>query len=157
MKTADLYDTHGDALRLCHLPFLVLGRMRAFHGPVTTVKCFEDNALLKAALQEPGAGRVMVVDGGGSTRRALLGDQIALILQRNGWAGIVINGAVRDRDEIDAMEVGVRCLGTSPVKSAKAGVGQKDVAVSFGNVEIRPGMHLWADADGVVIADGPLA
>jgi regulator of ribonuclease activity A len=157
MKTADLYDTHGDALRLCHLPFLQLGRKTAFHGPVATVKCVEDNALLKSELQKPGEGRVMVVDGGGSTRRALLGDMIALILHENGWAGIVINGAVRDRAEIDAMPVGVRCLGTSPVKSAKAGVGQKDVPVTFGNVDIRPGMYLWADEDGVVVADGPLS
>src|SRR5262245_57679261 len=101
MKTADLVDAHNDLVRFCDLRFRMFGRVRSFGGPIATVKCFEDNALMKACLQEPGNGRVMVVDGGGSTRFALLGDQIALILQASGWAGIIINGSIRDSAEID--------------------------------------------------------
>jgi regulator of ribonuclease activity A len=157
IKTADLVDAHDDKVRFCELPFLSLGRRRAFAGPVATIRCFEDNALLKAVLEEPGAGRVMVVDGGGSTRRALLGDQIALILQRNGWAGIVINGAVRDRAEIEAMDVGVFCLATSPKKSLKEGIGKRDAAIAFGGVEFRPDDHVYCDADGVLVAAEKLA
>lgn len=153
MKTADLVDAHGQAVRLCHLPFLKLGRKTTFFGPVATVKCFEDNALLKAELQKPGEGRVMVVDGGGSTRCALLGDQIAMILRDSGWAGIVINGAVRDSIEIGEMEVGVFCLGTAPTKSSKEGVGRVGVPLRFGDVEFRPGMFAYADADGLLVSD----
>ena len=152
MKTADLVDAHDGQVRFCHLPFRTFGRKRSFWGSIATVKCFEDNALLKAFLQEPGDGRVMVVDGGGSTRLALLGDQIAAILQSSGWAGIIINGAIRDSAEIDAMDVGVFCLATSPKKSAKEGVGKRDVPVSFGGIEFRPGDYAYCDADGVLVS-----
>lgn len=152
MKTADLVDAHGDKVRFCNLPFLKLGRLRAFQGPAMTVKCFEDNALLKAELQKPGLGRVMVVDGGGSSRFALLGDQIALILQANGWAGIVINGSVRDSEEIDAMDVGVFCLGTTPKKSSKDGAGRAGEPVQFGGVTIAAGEYVYCDRDGVLIS-----
>ncbi|MFE0756993.1 ribonuclease E activity regulator RraA [Inquilinus sp. NPDC058860] len=152
MKTADLVDAHDGQVRFCHLPFRMFGRRRSFWGPIATVKCFEDNALLKSMLQEPGDGRVMVVDGGASTRLALLGDQIAAILQSSGWSGIVINGAIRDSAEIDVMDVGVFCLGTSPKKSTKDGVGRRDVPVSFGEVEFRPGDHAYCDSDGVLVS-----
>lgn len=152
MKTADLVDAHGENVRFCNLPFVKLGRRRAFHGPAMTVKCFEDNALLKAELQKPGLGRVMVVDGGASSRFALLGDQIALILQANGWAGIVINGSVRDSEEIDAMEVGVFCLGTTPKKSSKDGAGRVGEPVQFGSVTVAPGEHVYCDRDGVLVS-----
>ena len=98
----------------------------------------------------------MVVDGGGSTRRALIGDQIAALLKASGWAGILINGAIRDCAEIDAMEVGVFCLGTSPKKSDKAGAGRREVAVNFGGVEFRPGRYAYCDADGVLVSDQKL-
>ncbi len=152
MKTADLVDEHDDRVRLCDRPWRRFGRVRSFWGPVATVRCFEDNALLKKALQERGDGRVMVVDGGGSTRCALIGDQIAAILAAGGWAGIVLNGAIRDSAEIDAMPVGVFCLGTTPKKSAKDGGGHRNVPIEFGGVEFRPGAYVYCDADGVLVS-----
>ncbi|RUV30956.1 ribonuclease E activity regulator RraA, partial [Mesorhizobium sp. M5C.F.Ca.IN.020.32.2.1] len=133
-----------------------LGRRKQFWGPIATVKCFEDNALLKAELQKPGEGRVMIVDGGGSTRCALLGDQIAMLLRDNGWAGIVINGSVRDSAEIEQMDVAVFCLGVSPKKSSKDGAGRVDGAVHFGGVEFRPGAFAYADHDGLLVSDEDL-
>lgn len=156
MKTADLVDAHDARVSLCDLPFRRFGRVASFWGPVATVQCFEDNALLKSVLGESGNGRVMVVDGAGSTRRALIGDRIASILRTSGWAGIVINGAIRDSAEIDAMDVGVFCLGTSPKKSVKAGAGRREVPVSFGGVEFRPGQYAYCDADGVLVSDDRL-
>ncbi|MGG7518746.1 ribonuclease E activity regulator RraA [Allorhizobium undicola] len=153
MKTADLVDAHGDAVRFCNLPFIKLGKRKLFSGPIHTVKCFEDNALLKAELQKTGHGRVMIVDGGGSTRFALLGDQIALILKENGWAGIVINGSVRDSAEIDLMDVGVFCLATTPRKSSKDGAGKAGIKVSFGGVDFLPGEFAYADHDGLLVSD----
>lgn len=152
MKTADLVDAHGDEVHFCNLPFIKLGRRKSFSGPIATVKCFEDNALLKAALQEPGNGRVMVVDGGASTRFALLGDQIAMILRDNDWAGLIINGSVRDSAEIDQMDVGVFCLSITPKKSSKDGVGKRDVGVSFGGVTFTLGHFAYADPDGVLVS-----
>lgn len=152
MKTADLVDAHGDDVRFCNLPFLKLGLVRAFHGPAMTVSCFEDNALLKAELQKPGQGRVMVVDGGGSTRFALMGDQIALILRDNGWAGIVINGSVRDSADIAEMEVGVFCLATTPKKSRKDGAGRAGERVAFGGVTIAAGEYVYCDPDGMLVS-----
>lgn len=153
MKTADLVDAHGEAVQFCDLPFIKLGQRKAFHGPIATVKCFEDNALLKAELQKPGEGRVMVVDGGGSTRFALLGDQIAMILRDNNWAGIVINGSVRDSAEIGDMDVAVFCLATSPKKSSKDGAGRVGEDVHFGGISFKPGAFLYADPDGVLVSD----
>ncbi|MEH7912136.1 ribonuclease E activity regulator RraA [Rhizobium laguerreae] len=152
MKTADLVDAFGDDVLFCDLPFIKLGRKTSFSGEIVTVKCFEDNALLKAELQKPGQGKVMVVDGGGSTRFALLGDQIALILKNNDWSGIVINGSVRDSAEIDDMDVAVYCRSVTPKKSGKDGVGETSIPVSFGGVTFRPGEHVYADSDGVLVS-----
>lgn len=152
MKTADLVDAHGEEVHFCDLPFLKLGNKKSFNGPVMTVKCFEDNALLKAELQKPGEGRVMVVDGGASSRVALLGDQIAMILRDNGWAGIVINGAVRDSAEINEMDVAVFCLSVTPKKSVKDGAGKAGRPVHFGGVAFTPDLYLYADADGVLVS-----
>jgi len=152
MKTADLVDLFPDQVRLCHLPFIKLGRKPFFSGPVATVKCHEDNALLKKTLQAPGRGRVMVVDAGGSTRIAVLGDMIAEIMRENGWAGIIINGAVRDRIEIEAMDVGIYCLGTSPIKSSKLGYGQAGIPVEFGNVRFDASSYVYADSDGILVS-----
>jgi regulator of ribonuclease activity A len=152
MKTADLVDSHNDVVDFCHLPFKQFGRLKSFWGPIATVRCFEDNALLKTFLQEPGDGRVMVVDAGGSTRMAVLGDQIATILKASGWAGIIINGAIRDSAEINDMDVGVFCLATSPKKSAKTGAGERDVPISFGGVLFVPGQYVYCDADGVLVS-----
>lgn len=152
MKTADLVDAHGNEVEFCNLPFLKLGKRASFSGPIATVKCFEDNALLKAELQKPGEGRVMVVDGGASSRVALLGDQIAMILRDNGWAGIVINGSVRDSAEISAMDVAVFCLSVTPKKSVKDGAGKVGLPVQFGGVTFVPAGYLYADADGVLVS-----
>lgn len=152
MKTADLVDAYDPLVRFCHLPFLSFGRREAFFGPVTTVKCHEDNVLLKAELQKPGDGRVMVVDGGGSTRVALMGDVLAQFLIEQNWAGIVLNGAIRDSATIADMDVAVRCLGVTPKKSVKHGAGIVGGVVHFGGVEFHPGSWVYADADGVLVA-----
>jgi regulator of ribonuclease activity A len=157
MKTADLVDAHDALVRFCDLPFRHFGRVAAFSGPIATVKCFEDNALLRAYLEEEGNGRVMVVDGGGSTRRALMGDQMALIMRSRGWAGIIINGAIRDSVEINQMDVGVVGLAVTPKKSSKDGAGRREVPVSFGGVEFCPGHHAYCDADGVLVSAEKLA
>ena len=156
MKTADLVDRYDALVHFCDLPFRRFGRLTAFWGPIATVKCFEDNALLRAYLQEEGSGRVMVVDGGGSTQKALLGDQMALILRSRGWAGIIINGAIRDSAEIEQLEVCVASLSTTPKKSRKNGSGQRDVAVFFGGVEFVPGHYVYCDADGVLTSAAQL-
>ncbi len=155
-KTADLIDAHGADLRFCDLPFRHFGRIRAFSGEIVTVKCFEDNALLKAELQKPGAGKVLVVDGGGSTRSALDGDVIAGILKDSGWAGVVINGAIRDSVEIDAMDVGLVALSTTPVKSKQDRLGYVGVPLRFGGIEFRPGERVYVDDDGVVVSERDL-
>ncbi|GAB3381465.1 ribonuclease E activity regulator RraA [Micromonospora halotolerans] len=125
--------------------------MRAFGGPAVTVRCFEDNALLKSIVSEPGEGRVLVVDGGGSLHTALMGDLIAGTAAENGWAGVVINGAVRDVVALAALPIGIKALGTNPRKSAKTGAGERDVPVSFGDCVFPPGAEVHSDDDGVVV------
>ena len=120
------------------------------------MKCHEDNSLVKALVDEPGEGRVIVVDGGGSLRRALLGDMLAAKASDNGWAGLVINGVIRDVDEIGVTALGVQALGTVPVKTEKLGVGQRDVPLHFGGVDIAPGDYIYADNNGVLVSKTPL-
>ncbi|WP_274425357.1 ribonuclease E activity regulator RraA [Chelativorans sp. YIM 93263] len=156
LKTADLIDDHDEKLRFCNHPLVLFGGSGGFHGPVVTVKCFEDNALLRSVLEEPGEGRALVVDGGGSTRCAVVGDKIAKLAQDNGWAGVVINGAIRDSEEIDEMDFAIFALATSPKKSAKQKTGARDVPVTFGDLTFEPGHYLYADADGILVADGPV-
>lgn len=157
-KTADLVDAYGAELQVCELQMRNLGGAIAFCGPVRTLKVFEDNALLKQTLSKPGNGAVLVVDGGGSLRCALVGDVIAGIGVANGWAGLVIHGAVRDSEELAGLTLGVKALGTTPRVSGKTGAGQADIPVSFGNVTFHPGAWLAADPDGVVIrAEAPSA
>ncbi|MFD0789796.1 ribonuclease E activity regulator RraA [Microbacterium insulae] len=151
IATADLYDERGDALDSLSLPMLDLGGRVAFDGPVRTVRCHRDNALVKAVLATPGDGAVLVVDGGGSLESALVGDLIAASAVENGWAGVVVHGAVRDREALAALPLGVKALGSNPRKSAKGGVGEVDVPVVIGGVAFIPGRHLWADADGVLV------
>ncbi|MEO9337483.1 ribonuclease E activity regulator RraA [Mesorhizobium sp. SB112] len=153
MKTADLVDAHDAELRFCQMQWKKLGKKPSFHGPIETVRCFEDNVILRSVLETPGEGRVLVVDGAGSLRTALVGDMIALIGQKSGWAGIVINGAIRDADDIDQMDFSVLAQGTSPKKSSKLGTGVKGVTVSFGNVDFVPGHYLYADSDGVLVSE----
>lgn len=152
MKTADLVDRFDAKVQACDLAFRRFGQVRSFWGPIATVHCFEDNALLRACLEAPGNGRVMVVDGGGSIRCALMGDQIASLLMARGWAGALIHGAIRDSVEIDELEVGVLGIATTPKKSAKTGSGQRDVPVSFGSARFEPGHYVYCDADGVLVS-----
>ena len=156
LSTADLCDAHEGKLHVVESMFHRYGKLTAFDGSIATVKCHEDNSKVREALSEPGEGRVLVVDGGGSQRRALLGDQLGELAVKNGWKGIVINGCIRDSEAIDGLEIGVRALGTIPLKTHKRGDGQRDVSVSFAGVTFRPGEHLYADADGIVVAARPL-
>ena len=130
------------------------GGAAAFAGTVATVKCFEDNSLVKAALDEPGDGRVLVVDGGASLRRALVGGNIAAAAAKNGWAGVVVDGAVRDVAELAATPVGIRALALVPIPTEKRNQGERGVAVQIQGVWIRPGDRLVADADGIVVLRG---
>ncbi|MGO4855332.1 ribonuclease E activity regulator RraA [Phaeovulum sp. W22_SRMD_FR3] len=157
MKTADLYDAHGAKLTLVDLPWQKFGAKPFCAGPVQTVKCFEDNTLVRAELEKPGAGRILVVDGGASSRMALLGDVLAELSIANGWAGIAVNGAIRDRVEIDGMAQCVFALGTTPVKSVKRDWGIVGTEVAFGGVRFAPGGWLYADADGLLYSPVPLA
>ena len=150
-STADLYDELGDSVQSLSLQLLDLGGNVAFEGPVRTVKCFEDNALLKSILGTPGEGAVLVVDGAGSMRSALMGDMIAQSAVDNGWAGIIINGPVRDRAALAEMPFGVKALGSNPRKSAKLGTGVADETIEIAGVVFRPGAKVWADEDGVLV------
>ncbi|WP_427015727.1 ribonuclease E activity regulator RraA [Pseudarthrobacter sp. P1] len=151
IATADLYDQRGHELASVSLQLRSFGGVEAFDGPVRTVVCFQDNALAKSILSSPGNGAVLVIDGGGSLETALMGDMIAQLAIDNGWAGVVINGAIRDSVAIAALPLGVKALGTNPAKSTKTGAGEADVVVLLGTVAIRPGAHLWADADGILL------
>ena len=150
-RTADLVDRHGEALQSCDLQLRQFGGRRRFHGPVRTVACFQDNVMVRRVLSEPGGGAVLVVDGQGSLHTALVGDLIAGLAQANGWAGLVVNGAVRDVEALGALDIGIKALGSNPRKSAKLGAGQLDVPVTFGGVTFRPGAQLYSDEDGVVV------
>lgn len=154
--TADLYDAHGDDLQVALPLFRDYGGRSDFHGPVVTLKLHEDNSLVRETLGEPGEGRVLVVDGGGSLRCALLGDNLARMAASNGWSGLVIHGCIRDSVEIAKLPVGVKALATNPTKSLKRGEGQRDVMVRFADVSFMPGSYLYADADGIVVALEPL-
>ncbi|MFF5625592.1 ribonuclease E activity regulator RraA [Microbacterium sp. NPDC012755] len=151
VATADLYDELGDGIQSLPLQLRSFGRRRAFDGPIRTVRCLEDNALVKSLLATPGEGAVLVIDGGGSLNTALMGDLIAASAVKNGWAGVVINGGIRDSVAIDGLDLGVKALGTNPRKSAKLGAGEVDVTVSFGGVEFAVGAHLYSDEDGILV------
>jgi regulator of ribonuclease activity A len=149
--TADLYDEHGEALASLSLQLRDLGGVAEFSGPVRTVRCFEDNGLVRTTLATPGDGAVLVVDGGGSLRSALMGDLMAASAVENGWAGVIIHGAVRDSVVLAGLPLGVKALGTNPRKSSKAGTGVVDEPVEIGGVVFRPGAMVHADPDGVLV------
>lgn len=159
-STCDFCDAHkGDAtgaFRVLPPVFRCFGGVGRFAGPVSTVKCHEDNTLVKAAVDTPGEGRVLVVDGGGSLRRALVGGNLAAAAARNGWVGIVVDGCVRDVAELNAAAVGIRALALMPLPTEKRNEGQRDVAVQIQGVWVRPGDWLYADADGIVVSAKPL-
>jgi regulator of ribonuclease activity A len=149
--TADLVDEVGPDVRSCDLQFAQYGGQSQFAGPISTVRCFEDNALLKSVLSEPGHGGVLVIDGDGSLHAALVGDIIAGLGLDNGWAGLIINGAVRDAATLRTLDIGIKALGTNPRKSTKTGEGLRDVAVEFGGVMFVPGEIAYSDDDGIVV------
>lgn len=152
----DLCDDFSDELKVLDPVFSNFGGRESFAGEVVTVKCFEDNSLVKAALGESGNGSVLVVDGGGSLRCALLGDMLAAMGRDNGWAGVVVYGAVRDVEITRSIDLGIRALAAHPVRSQKRGEGQRDVAVRFAGHEICTGQYLYADANGIIIAQRDL-
>jgi regulator of ribonuclease activity A len=151
LATADLVDDIGPDVRSCDTQFRQFGGRAMFAGPVRTVQCFEDNALLKSVLSEPGDGAVLVVDGGASLRCALVGDVIAGLAEKNGWAGIIVNGAVRDSTALRSLDIGIKALGTNPRKSTKTGAGQRDIEVEFGGITFVPGEIAYSDDDGIVV------
>ncbi|WP_298829899.1 ribonuclease E activity regulator RraA [uncultured Piscinibacter sp.] len=162
--TCDLCDTHkaayatGDgAFRVLPPVFHDYGGRRKFCGPVVTVKCFEDNSPVKAAVESAGGGRVLVVDGGGSLRRALIGGNLAAAAAKNGWAGVVIDGAARDKAELAAADVGIRALALFPMPTDRKAPGQTGVPVLIQGVWVRPGDWLYADEDGIVVVPSPVA
>lgn len=151
-KTADLYDKYAEKLQVCEPVFRHFGGLRSFHGRIATLKCFEDNSLVSEQLGQPGEGRVLVVDAGGSLRCAMFGDQLAQKAVDNGWAGVLMFGCIRDLEDIGTMPLGVLALAANPRKSIKKGAGAAGTTVIFAGVTFRPGEWLYADADGVVVS-----
>lgn len=149
--TADLVDAIGPDVRSCDLQFRQFGGRSEFAGPISTVRCFQDNALLKSVLSGPGNGGVLVIDGSGSLHTALVGDVIAELARSNGWAGLVINGAVRDAAALRGIDIGIKALGTNPRKSGKTGAGERDIEISLGGVTFAPGDIAYSDDDGIVV------
>jgi regulator of ribonuclease activity A len=149
--TADLVDDIGPDVRSCDVQFRQYGGQTQFAGPISTVRCLQDNALLKSVLSTPGEGGVLVVDGEGSLHTALVGDVIAELARSNGWAGLVVHGAVRDAAALRDLDLGIKALGTNPRKSSKTGAGERDVTLSFGGVTFVPGDIAYSDDDGIVV------
>lgn len=149
--TADLVDEIGDGVRSCDTQFTQYGGNREFVGRVTTISCFQDNALLKSILSESNPGGVLVIDGAASVHTALVGDLIAELGRSNGWVGIIVNGAIRDAKTIGGMEIGVKALGTNPRKSSKTGVGERDIPLTIGGETFTPGDIVYSDDDGIVL------
>ena len=152
MATADLYDDFGEELIVLAPIFSDYGGQSVFEGEIATLKVFEDNTLVRAELERSGEDRVLVIDGGGSLRCALVGDNLAVLARENGWSGIIVCGCIRDSAQINDIALGVKALGVNPRKSVKRGEGQRDVALSFAESTIEPGEYLYADRDGIVIS-----
>jgi regulator of ribonuclease activity A len=150
--TPDLCDAHAESVRVVAPLFRNYGGRTTFGGPLVTIKCFEDNSLVKEWVERPGNGRVLVVDGGGSLRCALLGDVLAAKAAANGWAGLIVHGCIRDVDDIQKMEIGVQALGSIPLKSVRKGQGELNVAVTFGGITFHPGEFVYADNNGIIVS-----
>ena len=150
--TTDLYDEHERNVRTCSLQFNDYGGKLKFCGPIRTVRCHRDNQLFRALLDEPGDGAVVVVDGGGATESALMGDIIAAKGAKNGWSGVVIFGVIRDSAEIGKIDIGAKALGVNPAKSSKDGTGVVDEPVEFGGVTFTPGEWIYCDEDGILVS-----
>ncbi|WP_444957908.1 ribonuclease E activity regulator RraA [Microbulbifer sp. ZKSA002] len=151
-STPDLCDAYPDEVRVVDPMFINYGGRDRFGGQIVTIKCFEDNSLVRELVAEPGQGKVLVVDAGGSMRRACLGDMLAEKAVANGWEGILMYGCIRDVDEIAELDLGVQALGSHPMKTEKKGIGERGLAVSFAGVDFRPGEYLYADNSGVIVA-----
>jgi regulator of ribonuclease activity A len=150
--TADLSDVHLESVLAAEPGFRDFGGIDRFWGPIDTVRVFEDNALVRQALESKGGGRVLVVDGGGSLRSALVGGRLAALAHANGWAGLLVNGCVRDAEELRRVPLGIRARATIPRPGGKTGVGERGVPVTFAGVAFIPGHFLYADADGVLVS-----
>ena len=159
-KTPDLCDQFeaelGTTVRVVAPMFQRYGGRSSFSGAIVTLKIFEDNSLVREAFGEDGRGKVLVIDGGGSLRCALVGDQLAILAKKNGWEGVVVYGCIRDSGDINGIDIGLRALNTHPQKSIKKGAGDRDIAVTFGGVTFKPGEYLYADDDGVLVSSKPL-
>lgn len=156
IATADLVDIIGDNAQSCDTQFQNLGGLTEFHGTITTVKCFQDNALLKSILSEDNPGGVLVIDGDASVHTALVGDIIAGLGKDHGWSGVIVNGAIRDSAVIGTMTFGCKALGTNPRKSTKTGSGERDVVVTLGGIDFIPGHYVYADSDGIIVTEAPV-
>lgn len=154
--TCDLCDAHPGKVRVLAPVFASYGGRAAFHGPIATVRTHEDNSLVREAVFEPGEGRILVVDGGGSVKRSLLGGDLAAKAAANGWAGVIVYGAVRDAHELDAIDIGIRALALIPLKTEKRGLGERDVPLAIAGAVIAPGDWIYADRDGIVAASETL-
>ena len=152
LSVPDICDEYFDQIQVLDPLFRDYGGRRRFCGETVTLKCFEDNSLVGETVRTPGQGRVIVVDGGGSLQRALLGDLLAAAAVENGWRGLVINGAVRDVEILETIDLGVKALGACPVKTDKRGEGQLDTPLRFAGAQLEPGQYLYADANGVIVA-----
>ena len=156
-QTTDLCDAHEGKVRVAAPIFRSYGGKSSFHGPIATLKLFEDNGLVRKTLETSGEGRVLVIDGGGSLRCALLGDQLAALAVKNGWSGVVVWGCIRDSKAIGTMNLGVFALATHPQKTLKKNLGDAEVPVSFAGIDFRPGEWLYADEDGLIVSAAQLA
>jgi regulator of ribonuclease activity A len=156
LLTTDLCDAHADKVRVVEPMFNSFGGRSSFHGRISTLKVFEDNSMVRTALESPGDDRVLVIDGGGSLRRALVGDQLAALGVKNGWVGVVVYGCIRDTRAIGEMNIGMFAIDTHPMKTIKRNVGEMDIPVTFGGVTFEPGNWLYADDDGVIVSNGAL-
>lgn len=152
----DICDEYLDDLAVFDPVFRDFGGKARFCGEIVTIKCFEDNSLVTESVHQPGGGRVIVVDGGGSLRRALLGDLLAAAAVENGWQGLLINGCVRDVEILATLDLGVKALAACPVRTDKRGEGQRDVPLRFAGALVEPGHYLYADATGIVVAKNRL-
>lgn len=156
LLTTDLCDANESLVRVVEPMFNSFGGRSTFFGPIATLKLYEDNSLVRKVLESPGDGRVLVIDGGGSLRRALVGDQLAALGVKNGWTGIVVYGCIRDSRAIGEMDIGVFAIDTHPMKTIKKNVGDAEIPVSFGGVTFTPGEWLYADDDGVIVSKAAL-
>jgi regulator of ribonuclease activity A len=156
LRTADLCDAHTARVAVAAPIFRSFGGRRRFHGAIATLRCFEDNSRVREMLAEPGQGRVLVVDGGGSLRCALVGDQLGALGVQSGWSGVIVHGCVRDTAALAAMDLGVLALAPHPLRSVKRGAGERDVTVDFAGVSFAPGAMIYADEDGVLVAPAAL-